>query len=164
VIRSVVVVVVLAGCGAAPTSIAPAPPSTVPATTTTTAPTDERFNPAVTQATIGQTICAAHWTDKVRPPTSYTDPIKRRDIAGLPPRFPRSLSAYELDHWVPLELGGAPRDPANLVIELRVKAGGRAETKDGEEDGLHRQVCAGRLSLDVARAEILADWPASAFP
>src|ERR1035437_3182978 len=36
------------------------------------------LNPAVTQATIGMTICVSGWTTTVRPPTSYTTPLKRR--------------------------------------------------------------------------------------
>src|SRR5262249_9192536 len=33
-------------------------------------------NPDVTQSTIGQTICVSGWTQTVRPPTSYTNPLK----------------------------------------------------------------------------------------
>jgi len=37
-------------------------------------------NPAVTQSTIGSTICVSGWTATVRPPTSYTNPLKVQGI------------------------------------------------------------------------------------
>jgi serine protease inhibitor len=38
------------------------------------------LNPAVTQATIGSTICVMGWTDTIRPPTSYTNALKVQQI------------------------------------------------------------------------------------
>lgn len=38
-------------------------------------------NPAVTQANINDTICVPGWTATVRPPESYTERLKRRQIA-----------------------------------------------------------------------------------
>src|SRR6266540_6335186 len=67
------------------------------------------LNPAVTQATIGTTICVPRWTAKVRPPSSYTSALKRRQIAAE--HLPGRPADYEEDHVVPLALGGAPRDP-----------------------------------------------------
>lgn len=121
-------------------------------------------NPVVTQANLVTTICQPGWTEKVRPPTSYTGPIKSALIAGLPASSPHLASAYELDHWIPLELGGAPADPANLVLQLRTGFGGHAEEKDAEENQLHRKVCSGALTLTAARNQIRADWPRSRFP
>src|SRR5713226_8498906 len=71
------------------------------------------LNPAVTQATIKQTICVSGWTATIRPPSSYTSALKVQQIAAekLPDTNPAD---YEEDHRVPLELGGAPRDPFNL--------------------------------------------------
>jgi hypothetical protein len=37
-------------------------------------------NPDVTQDTISTTICVPGWTKTVRPPISYTNPLKRRLI------------------------------------------------------------------------------------
>lgn len=120
------------------------------------------FNPDVTQSTIGSTICVSGWTATVRPPASYTTALKNQqkpeygeaDIAN---------SDLEEDHLVPLELGGAPRDPNNLWPEPRTSAGttpggDAAEDKDKEENSLKRQVCAGSISLSAARQRILADW------
>src|SRR5256885_9038407 len=68
------------------------------------------FNPDVTQSTIGSTICVSGWTATIRPPSSYTTNLKNQQKiiygeADIP------NSDLEEDHLVPLELGGAPRDP-----------------------------------------------------
>ena len=36
------------------------------------------LNPDVTQANIRSTICRHGWTSTIRPPSSYTDALKRR--------------------------------------------------------------------------------------
>ena len=108
------------------------------------------LNPAVTQATIHQTICVAGYTDSIRPPSSFTDALKAQQIQALALSGP--LGAFEEDHIIPLELGGAPRDPANLQpVPLAV-----ARRDDVLETRLHNAVCAGTLSLDAAQAQILA--------
>lgn len=111
------------------------------------------LNPAVTEATIHQTICVPGWTKTVRPSASYTDALKRQQIVqyGYRDKNPRH---YEEDHLIPLALGGAPRDPRNLWPE----PGASPNPKDAEEDQLHRDVCAGHRTLAAARAKILADW------
>jgi hypothetical protein len=119
------------------------------------------FNPDVTQSTIGSTICVSGWTATVRPPSSYTTNLKNQQKplygeASIP------NSELEEDHLVPLELGGAPRDPNNLWPEPRSSAGvpgsQAAETKDTEENTLKRQVCAHSITLATARNTILAHW------
>jgi hypothetical protein len=120
------------------------------------------YNPDVTQSTIYSTICVSGWTATVRPPSSYTTALKNQQKAeygesGIP------NSELEEDHLVPLELGGAPRDPNNLWPEPRASAGtagsgDAAEDKDREENSLKRQVCAGTITLRQARQQILTDW------
>ncbi|MEU3862683.1 hypothetical protein AB0F03_36140 [Streptomyces sp. NPDC028722] len=91
------------------------------------------FNPDVTQATIGSTICVSGWTSTVRPPTSYTNPLKVQQIAAYG-YSDTSTADYEEAHLVPLELGGAPRDPKNLWPEPRYSTGGKtAGNKDTVE-------------------------------
>lgn len=72
-------------------------------------------NPAVTQATIGSTICRTGWTRTVRPSESITQPEKFANMDAYGDG--RSASSYEYDHDVPLELGGAVNDPRNLWPE-----------------------------------------------
>jgi len=137
------------------------PPATV--TTTTIIPavaslviraswtlTPGAFNPAVTQATISWTICVAGWTRRVRPPSSLTSALKVNQMARY--HETGNPSSYEEDHLIPLELGGAPRNPKNLWPEPRPRAG----TVDQIENSLKRQVCAGMITLPTARKQIAA--------
>ena len=66
-------------------------------------------NPAVTQATIGTTICVRGWTATVRPPVSYTNSLKATGLVayGYTNRDPASV---EEDHLLPLEGGSAGAD------------------------------------------------------
>jgi hypothetical protein len=112
-------------------------------------------NPQVTQLNIASTICKSGWTATIRPPVSYTDKLKAQDM----PRYGETgpASDYELDHLIPLEIGGNPTDPANLWPEPWNGARG-AHVKDPEETSLKRAVCGGRLKLADAQAQILRDW------
>ena len=114
------------------------------------------LNPAVTQATIDTTICVAGYTQTVRPPTSYTAPLERQLIGdyGFDGASPAD---FELDHLISLELGGAPRDVANLWPEAYAGSPG-ARQKDRVENFLHAQVCRGALSLSEAQRLIATDW------
>ncbi len=113
------------------------------------------LNPAVTPASIDATICSMGWTRTIRPPQSYTAPLKRALMqaygAGDDP------GAFELDHLVPLELGGAPADAMNLWPEAHEMDPGSYE-KDGFENFLRRRVCARELSLGEAQQQMATDW------
>jgi hypothetical protein len=104
------------------------------------------LDPAVTQATIGRTICVRGWTRTVRPPVSYTNALKERQLREYGLRGP--LSRYQEDHLISLELGGAPVDPRNLWPEPYP----RAADVDRIENELNRRVCDGSLSLAAAQA------------
>jgi len=115
-------------------------------------------NPDVTQSTIGSTICVSGWTATVRPPTSYTTPLKIQQIAEYG-YSDTNTADYEEDHLIPLELGGAPRDPHNLWPEPRNGASGTtASSKDSVENRLKSDVCAGRVTLSAARKAIAKNW------
>jgi hypothetical protein len=114
------------------------------------------YNPSVTQSTINSTICVSGWTATVRPPTSYTNPLKVQGIADYG-YSDTSVADYEEDHLVPLELGGAPRDPGNLWPEPHYGTK-TSSTKDGVETRLKNAVCAGTITLSAARTAIRANW------
>lgn len=116
------------------------------------------LNPQVTQATIGRTICERGWTSRVRPPESVTESEKRASIAAYGDRG--SLSDYEYDHFVPLELGGATNDPRNLWPE----PGASPNPKDAVEDELNHKVCGGTMTLAHAQQAIASNWLALARP
>lgn len=113
------------------------------------------LNSNVTQANIQQTICVQGYTKTIRPPVSYTNPLKAElmrsySLSGPP-------SAYELDHLVSLELGGNPVSRSNLWPEAYLPVPG-AHEKDKVENYLHAQVCGGQLTLAEARRQIATDW------
>jgi hypothetical protein len=110
-------------------------------------------NPAVTQETIETTICVPGWTRGARPPSSYARRVKIALVREL--EIPQDmLGDFELDHRIPLSLGGAPYEPANLELQ----PWDEAVEKDRKEACLARAVCAGRLALDEARRRIWSDW------
>lgn len=109
-------------------------------------------NPAVTQANISTTICVRGWTATVRPPLSYTATLKRRMIRDR--HLPGTTTDYELDHYVPLEIGGHPTDPRNLWPQPWPEA----RLKDKLESALNRAVCGNRMTLSAAQ-HCLLDQP-----
>jgi hypothetical protein len=116
------------------------------------------LNPDVTQDTIDSTICVSGWTATVRPPTSYTNPLKVQQI-GEYGYSDTSTADYEEDHFIPLELGGAPRDPLNLWPEPRdAPSGETASSKDGVETKLKNLVCSGEATLSDAQDALVDDW------
>ncbi len=118
-------------------------------------------SPAVTQATIANTICRSGYAAETRPLAWVTSTVKTRQLreAGVPDGLG---GAYEEDHLIPLELGGAPTDERNLWPQPRRPADGwDASRKDDLEGVLHREVCAGRLSLTEAQRALTSDWHAA---
>ena len=133
--------------------------SVTSSTTTTTIPgpqlvlpdraiTPGALNPNVRQATIGKTICKSGWTKTIRPPVSYTNALKLQQMILYEERG--SPSSYEEDHFIPLELGGAPKNPANLWPEPH----SQSSKSDPLETKLKRQVCKGMTTLRKAQAAI----------
>jgi len=105
------------------------------------------YDPQVTAAV----LCAPGYTTRsYRPPASQTDAAKR-DI--VEPAYGMAGVAGELDHLVPLELGGA-NDLSNLWVE----AGSIPNPKDEVENRLHDMVCAGQVTLRAAQVAIATDW------
>jgi hypothetical protein len=118
----------------------------------------------VTQTNLAQTICRpGGWSDSVRPPESVTEAFKEADMAAYGRNG--SLSGYELDHLVPLGLGGAS-DTYNLWVEPDRGSPAQFDptdpygrnAKDGVEDALHTAVCEGRVGLAAAQEAIASDW------
>src|SRR4051794_25934248 len=114
-------------------------------------------DPHVTQKNLGKTICRSGYTDTVRPPSSYTTKLKKKQMKEYGYYAGKKTSSYEEDHLMSLELGGSPRDPNNLWPEAyKPKPGARQ--KDTVENYLHRQVCAGDMKLVVAQRREAKNW------
>lgn len=109
-------------------------------------------NPAVTQGDIDTTICTSGWTATVRPPESYTEPLKYQQMAAYGDTGP--ASGYEEDHLIPLELGGSPTSPQNLWPE----PGPSPNPKDDVENAANRAVCDRSITLVAAQQAIAANW------
>jgi hypothetical protein len=103
------------------------------------------LNPDVTQANIRATICKHGWTDTIRPPTSYTNALKTKQMRQYGEAG--SLSDFQEDHLISLELGGDPTDPRNLWPEPYP----RASEVDQIENELNAEVCSGQLTLADAQ-------------
>lgn len=112
-------------------------------------------DPAVSQADIGRTICRSGYTRRTRPQEWVTEAEKRASLRAYGDRRP--LHAYEYDHLVPLELGGAANDPRNLWPE----PGAIPNPKDELEYRLRTRVCDGRMSLRAAQLAIARNWIAA---
>ena len=85
--------------------------------------------------------------DRHRPSVpSFTQGLKKVMLtrAGLPPGV-----KYELDHFVPLAVGGHPRSEDNLWLQ-RWDGAWNARVKDRLERRLQLMVCAGDISLHAA--------------
>jgi hypothetical protein len=70
--------------------------------------------------------------------------------------YPEPSGTYELDHLIPLELGGDNAN-ANLWPEPAAPAPGFHQ-KDDLENAMHTLVCAGALGVVEAQHEIAANW------
>jgi hypothetical protein len=103
------------------------------------------LNPDVTQANIRSTVCRHGWTTTIRPPVSYTNALKAKQMRLYGETG--SLSDYQEDHLISLELGGNPTDPRNLWPEPYP----RAAAVDQIENELNGEVCSGQLTLAQAQ-------------
>ena len=154
---------VLAGCTSAPVAPPAAPPGQPELSARLArSPFKEPpgvYSSAVHQANIDSTICVSGWTATVRPSTSYTQALKKRMLESQGIAWAEATK-YELDHYVPLALGGDPRSVDNLWLESWTGEW-NARIKDRLERKLQVMVCARQLTLKVARDAIRDDWKAA---
>lgn len=126
-------------------------------------------NPAVTPGVARplatDQVCSTKWGHDQRAVTAamkaqvfeaYDIRIPRDGGRYSFPKLPGGGSAYEVDHLISRELGGAD-DVKNLWPEPYMGAW-NAHDKDRVENRLHVEVCAGHLTLDRAQQEIRTDW------
>ncbi len=161
--------VALLGCGEGPQASAAVPSAAAAtdspsATAATGAPPaagaalpDPRLSPgeAFPGVTAAQ-VCTSGYSGRVRhvERQQYVDVYSAYGLA-----YPQSPGAYELDHLIPLELGGDNAD-ANLWPEPASPPPGFHQ-KDVLENRLHEMVCSGQLALADAQRAIATDWYAA---
>jgi competence protein ComEC len=103
-------------------------------------------------ATMADT-CVAGYTATVRNVSAKT---KKRVFEEYGMTYPQPAGAYEVDHFIPLALGGS-NDIANLFPEAAAPIPGFHE-KDMVEVFLQEEVCSGRATLGAAQRQISSDW------
>jgi hypothetical protein len=114
----------------------------------------------ITQDNIDQTICNPAWsTQTIRPPKDETDALKTAAMHayGVPPS---QRAKTELDHDVPLWLGGSD-DVTNFwpqVSDIPNANPPYRNTKDDIEGWLHDGVCQRKVTLAAAQWAIAINW------
>ncbi len=99
-----------------------------------------------------EALCTTGYSKTVR----HVQADVKRHVYAEYGRTPEAGICCEVDHLIPLELGGSNRienlwpQPYNLKWNAR--------TKDSLENYLHERVCAGELSLQEAQAAIAKNW------
>lgn len=86
----------------------------------------------------------------------------RNDVVNVTTRGGDTVqrSSFEVDHLIPLELGGS-NSIDNLWPESLYTAPWNARLKDRLENRLHRMVCAGEIPLTEAQKAIATNWIAA---
>jgi hypothetical protein len=82
--------------------------------------------------------------------------VRREVLAAYRVACDRCGAVYELDHLIPLSLGGS-NEAANLWPQPYEPRPG-ARGKDRIERYLHAQVCSGKMPLAEAQRLIASDW------
>ncbi len=115
---------------------------------------DSNLTPgAVMSGVTAEDICRHGYTKEVRDvPVSLKREVCRRYNVS----YPTPHGAYEIDHFIPLELGGS-NEVTNLWPEPADPHPGFHE-KDVVENYLHHEVCKGRMTLQEAQEAIWRDW------
>jgi len=95
-------------------------------------------------------ICQAGYTKTVRDvPLS----LRKEVYAEYDVPYPAPAGSFEVDHFLPLELGGS-NDIKNLWLEPAPEF----HEKDKVENYLHDQVCNHGMDIEEAQREIVTDW------
>ena len=82
--------------------------------------------------------------------------MRKKVFAEYGVDYPVPRGAYEVDHLIPLTLGGN-NDIANLFPQPAEPAPGFRE-KDLVEVYLHEEVCNSRVAVSIAQERIAEDW------
>ena len=114
---------------------------------------DHECTPGAVFPTVSkEDICTSGYSKKVRAVSQKTKDEVYREYNILV----HDKEEYEVDHLIPLELGGS-NEIANLWPEPAEPQPGFHQ-KDKVENFLHNEVCKGNLSLQEAQFKISTDW------
>lgn len=116
-------------------------------------------DPEVNESNIKESICRVthfSWEEGHMPPPSFLESIKKEQLK-LYGYTDGSVKHYQMDHLIPLSLGGHPTDPKNIWPQLLITKWS-ARRKDYLEEILHDKVCKGELKLQDAQEQIRTNW------
>ncbi len=124
---------------------------------------DSTLTPGAVVSTNVNLVCSLGYASSIRPRGALWRTLKAEAYAGYHiPAAQRATvdgagvhhSFYQVDHLIPLELGGDPTSIENIWPQ-RIES---AERKDRVEDKLHELVCSGQMSIGVAQQRIRENW------
>jgi hypothetical protein len=116
-------------------------------------------DPEVTETNIQESICkVTHftWTEGHAPPASFLESIAKDQIKQYG-YTDTNIRHYQMDHLIPLSLGGHPTDPKNIWPQVLI-AKWSARRKDYLEEILHDKVCKGEIGLKEAQDLFRTNW------
>ena len=111
------------------------------------------LTPGAVLTTDATTICTPGYASSVRNIPTVT---KKQVYAEYGASYPQPTGAYEVDHFIPLEIGGS-NDIKNLWLESATPTPGFHQ-KDQFENFEHGQVCNGTISVAEAQSRMASDW------
>ena len=118
-----------------------------------------KLTPGVARVVTQNDLCTTS-TKLVRHTTSDTKKQVYAEYGLKPTRGDSctgpSHSCYEVDHLMPLEIGGA--DVKNNLWPQLYDGANNAHDKDQLENFLHKQICAGKITMKAAQTCIAKNW------
>ncbi len=129
-----------------------APPSSAKAGAARLYP-NPSLTPGAVLTTDAATICAKGYASTVRNVSAAT---KKQVYAEYGVSYPQATGAYEVDHFIPLEIGGS-NDIKNLWLEPALPPPGFHQ-KDQFENFEHDQICNGQITPQMAQTRMTTDW------
>lgn len=108
---------------------------------------------AIFTQTSPEEICTHGYSKTVR---NVSQSQKRKIFAMYDIKYPVPFGSYEIDHLIPLSLGGS-NEVSNLWPKAAEPFPGFFE-KNITGNYLREEVCAGRISLAAAQEQMAKDW------
>ena len=118
-----------------------------------------KLTPGISRSLTLRQICNTKWGKDER---AVTESMKLQvfheyGLTGNTDKFCRPHGC-EIDHLISRELGGA--DDVRNLWPQSYSGAWNAHMKDRVENRLHKEVCAGTMSLKAAQKDIRTDWTA----
>jgi hypothetical protein len=114
---------------------------------------DPKLTPRDSFPVTSQDLCVPGYTKKVR----NVPAEMKREVYEEYGVTSHGSGDYEVDHLIPLELGGS-NSIKNLWPESHRTSPWNAQVKDRLEGKLHKLVCSGQLDLKTAQQAIASNW------